>query len=77
MKLRYENRDTKDCSLLNLSVDNFLLPNAKKGKSVTQEEVILKEGDFWMNMIGNGNNVIGNYKVSSNGIPAHYDEHDW
>ena len=27
-----------------------------------------------MNMIGNGNNVIGNYKVSSNGIPAYYDK---
>ena len=42
---------------MNLSVDNFLLPNARKGRSVTEEKVVLKEGDFWMDMVGNGNNI--------------------
>ena len=26
-----------------------------------------------MDMVGNGNNIIGNYKVSASGIPAYYD----
>ena len=75
LRLRYENRDRTDCSLVNLSVDSFILPNAKKGKSVTSEIVVLKDGhgDYWMAMVGNGNNVIGNYKVSASGIPAYYD----
>ena len=59
---------------MNLSVDNFLLPNARKGRSVTEEKVVLKEGDFWMDLVGNGNNIIGKYKVSSSGIPAYYDD---
>ena len=71
IRLRYENRDRTDCSLVNLSVDSFILPNAKKGKSVTSEIVVLKDGDYWMAMVGNGNNVIGNYKVSASGIPAY------
>ena len=72
LKLRYENRDNTDCSLVNLSVDSFILPQASKGRSVTDERVVLKKGQYWINMIGNGNNVIGNYQISSNGIPAYY-----
>ena len=74
LQLRYENRDRSDCSLVNLSVDNFMLPNARKGKTVTMDPVILKAGDYWLDMIGNGNNVIGDYKVSYSGIPAFYDK---
>ena len=73
MKLRYENRDMKDCSLVNLSVESFNLPNTTKGRSVTENRIVLKRGDFWMDLVGNGNNVIGNYKVRSSGIPAYYD----
>ena len=73
MKLRYENRDMKDCSLVNLSVESFNLPNTTKGRSVTENRIVLKQGDFWMDLVGNGNNVIGNYKVSSSGVPAYYD----
>ena len=70
LKLRYENRDNTDCSLVNLSVDSFILPQASKGRSVTDDRVVLEKGQDWMNMIGNGNNVIGKYQISSNGIPG-------
>ena len=55
LRLRYENRDRTDSSVINLSVDNFLLPNCKKGRTVTEDRVVLKEGDYWMNLVGNGN----------------------
>ena len=73
LKLRYENRDSKDCSLINLSVEDFILPKVVKGRTVTDDEVVLKGDDYWMDMVGNGNNIIGNYKVSASGIPAYYD----
>ena len=73
LKLRYENRDRNDCSLVNLSVDSFDLPSVCKGRSVTEDRVLLKKGEFWMDMVGNGNNILGNYKISSTGIPAYYD----
>ena len=68
LQLRYENKDRSDCSLVNLSVDNFLLPDTRKGKSVTNDIVVLNTGDFWMDLVGNGNNIIQNYKVSCSGL---------
>ena len=76
LELRYENRNTNDCALVNLSVQSFNLTSTAKGRSVTDDRVLLEEGQYWMSMIGNGNNVIGNYKISSNGIPAYYVEAD-
>ena len=73
LRLRYENRDRTDCSYGAPTLKLFLLPNARKGKTVTSERVVLNDGDYWMAMVGNGNNVIGNYKVSYSGIPAYYD----
>ena len=60
LKLRYENRDQNDCSLLNLSVESFNLPRVAKGRTVSEERVVLKQGDFWMDLVGNGNNIIDN-----------------
>ena len=74
LKLRYENRDVRDCSLVNLSIDSFNLPNVVKGRPVTEDRIVVKAGEFWMDLVGNGNNVIGNYKVSSSGIPAYYEQ---
>ena len=50
-----------------------MLPRCTKGRSVTEDRVVLKRGDYWMDMVGNGNNVLGNYKISSSGIPAFFD----
>ena len=70
MKIVIEN----DCSLVNLSVDSFNLPSASpKGRTVTEDRVVLKEEDYWMHMVVNGNNILGNYYISSSGFPAYYE----
>ena len=51
LELRYENRNTNDCALVNLSVQSFNLTSTAKGRSVTDDRVLLEEGQYWMSMI--------------------------
>ena len=49
MKLRYENRDRMDCSLVNISVDNFLLPmQAKDDRVPVIMSFCKKESTGWI-----------------------------